>query len=167
MHTEISPWVEKLSPYRLVIAIGAAGLVLVVALVWVAWRWSVAEGRMELMKKQAEVGFLQAPSTNRTVRIDLRAPALVSVGGGEFPERVDLAPECAHQSLRALSREPPARRRHAPRTRRSPGARLELRSPVLAQQLDPAGRALPRSRRGLCAKRRSSSDFAEARLTAG
>jgi hypothetical protein len=35
MHTEISPWVEKLSPYRLVIAIGAAGLVLVVALAWV------------------------------------------------------------------------------------------------------------------------------------
>ena len=62
MHTEISPWVEKLSPYRLVIAIGAAGLVLVVALVWVAWRWSVAEDRMEMMKKQAEVGFLQAPS---------------------------------------------------------------------------------------------------------
>jgi len=47
MHTEISPWVEKLSPYRLVIAIGAAGLVLVVALAWVGWRWSVAEGRME------------------------------------------------------------------------------------------------------------------------
>ena len=89
MHTEISPWVEKLSPYRLVIAIAAAGLVLVVALAWVAWRWSVAEDRMELMKKQAEVGFLQAPSTNRTVRIDLRAPASVSVGGGEFPERVD------------------------------------------------------------------------------
>ena len=89
MHTEISPWVEKLSPYRLVIAIGAAGLVLVVALAWVAWRWSVAEDRMDLMKKQAEVGFLQAPSTNRTVRIDLRAPASVSVGGGEFPERVD------------------------------------------------------------------------------
>ena len=46
---------------------------------------------MELMKKQADVGFLQAPSTNRTVRIDLRAPALVSVGGGEFPERIDLS----------------------------------------------------------------------------
>ena len=90
MHTEISPWVEKLSPYRLVIAIGAAGLVLIVALVWVAWRWSVAEGRMELMKKQAEVGFLQAPSTNRTVRVDLRAPGLVSVGGSGFPERLDL-----------------------------------------------------------------------------
>ena len=90
MHTEISPWVERLSPYRLVIAIGAAGLVLVVALAWVAWRWSVAEDRMELMKKQAVVGFLQAPSTNRTVRVDLRAPTLVSVGGQDFPERIDL-----------------------------------------------------------------------------
>jgi hypothetical protein len=90
MHTEISPWVEKLSPYRLVVAIGAAGLVLVVALGWVAWRWSVAEDRMQMMQKQAEAGFLQAPSTNRTVRIDLRAPALVSAGGSEFPERLDL-----------------------------------------------------------------------------
>jgi hypothetical protein len=90
MHTEISPWIERLSPYRLVIAIGAGALVLVIALAWVAWRWSVAEDRMEMLQKQAEAGFLQAPSTNRTVRIDLRSPASVSVGGGEFPERVDL-----------------------------------------------------------------------------
>jgi hypothetical protein len=90
MHTEISPWVEKLSPYRLVIAIGAAFLVLLVALIWVAWRWNVAEDRMEMLQKQAAAGFLQAPSSTRTVRIDLRAPAAVAVGGGGFPERVDL-----------------------------------------------------------------------------
>lgn len=89
MHTEISPWVEKLSPYRLVIAIGAAFLVLLVALVWVGWRWSVAEGRMEIMQQQAEAGFLQAPTSSRTVRIDLRNPSRVGVGGGEFPERID------------------------------------------------------------------------------
>ena len=89
MHTEISPWIEKLSPYRLVIALGAAFLVLLVALAWVAWRWSVAEDRMALMQQQAAAGFLQAPSSNRTVRIDLRAPARVGVGGGQFPERID------------------------------------------------------------------------------
>jgi hypothetical protein len=90
MHTEISPWIEKLSPYRLVIAIGAAFLVLLVALAWVSWRWSVAEGRMELMQQQAAAGFLQAPSSNRTVRVDLLNPSRVGVGGNEFPERVDL-----------------------------------------------------------------------------
>jgi hypothetical protein len=89
MHTEISPWIERIRPHRLAIGIGAAMLVLVVALVWVAWRWGVAEDRMEIMQRQADAGFLQAPSTNRTVRIDLRAPSAVSVGGGDFPERVD------------------------------------------------------------------------------
>ena len=90
MHTEISPWIERLSPYRLVIAVGGAILVLVVALAWVAWRWNVAEGRMELMQKQAEAGFLQAPSSTRSVRLDLRDPGSVSVGGRDFPERIDL-----------------------------------------------------------------------------
>ena len=89
MHTEISPWIEKLSPYRLVITLGAAFLVLVVALAWVGWRWSVAESRMELMQQQAAAGFLQAPSSNRTVRVDLRTPSQVSVGGRGFPERID------------------------------------------------------------------------------
>jgi hypothetical protein len=89
MHTEISPWIERIRPRRLAIGIGTGMLLLAVALAWVAWRWGVAEDRMALMQKQAEAGFLQAPSTNRTVRIDLRAPRAVSVGGGDFPERVD------------------------------------------------------------------------------
>ena len=90
MHTEISPWVERLKPHRLAIGIGAAMLGLAVALAWVSWRWGVAEDRMALMQKQAAAGFLQAPSTNRTVRIDLRAPGSLAVGGRDFPERIDL-----------------------------------------------------------------------------
>ena len=62
MHTEISPWIERIKPHRLAIGIGAAMLLLAVALAWVAWRWGVAEDRMALMQKQAEAGFLQAPS---------------------------------------------------------------------------------------------------------
>jgi hypothetical protein len=89
MHTEISPWIERLSPYRLVIALGAAFLALLVALIWVGWRWGVAEDRMEMMQQQAEAGFLQAPSSTRTVRVDLRAPGPVAVGGAGFPERID------------------------------------------------------------------------------
>ena len=49
MHTEISPWIERIKPHRLTIGIGAAMLLLAVALAWVAWRWGVAEDRMELM----------------------------------------------------------------------------------------------------------------------
>jgi hypothetical protein len=90
MHTEISPWVEKLKPHRLTIGIGALVLALLVALIWVAWRWGVALDRMEMLEKQAATGFLQAPSSNRRVRIDLRAPRVVAIGGGEFPERIDL-----------------------------------------------------------------------------
>jgi hypothetical protein len=45
---------------------------------------------MELLQKQAEAGFLQAPSSTRAVRVDLRAPATISVGGRDFPERIDL-----------------------------------------------------------------------------
>ena len=89
MHTEISPWIERIKPHRLAIGIGSAMLLLAVALAWVAWRWGVAEDRMAMMQKQAEAGFLQAPSSNRTVRVDLRAPRAVTIGGGEFPERVD------------------------------------------------------------------------------
>ena len=90
MHTEISPWIERLSPYRLAIAVGSAILVLLVALAWVAWRWGVAEDRMTLMQKQAEAGFLQAPSSTRSVSVDLRASGAVAVGGRGFPERIDL-----------------------------------------------------------------------------
>ena len=90
MHTEISPWIERISPYRLAIAAGLVFLALAVALGWVAWRWGVAEDRMALMQEQAEAGFLQAPSSTRAVRVDLRAPAAVTVGGRGFPERVDL-----------------------------------------------------------------------------
>lgn len=90
MPTEISPWIERLRPHRLAIGIGTLLLALAVALAWVAWRWGVAEDRMEMLREQADAGFLQAPSSNRTVRIDLREPAAVTVGGGDFPERIDL-----------------------------------------------------------------------------
>lgn len=90
MPTEISPWVDRLREHKVVVATATALLVLLIALVWVAWRWGVAEDRMEMLEQQAAKGFLQAPSSNRTVRVDLRTPRLVAVGGGGFPERIDL-----------------------------------------------------------------------------
>jgi len=90
MPTEIGPWIDRLREHRLAIGAATALVALVVALAWVAWRWGVAEDRMELMQKQAEAGFLQAPSTTRAVRLDLRAPGTIEVGGRDFPERIDL-----------------------------------------------------------------------------
>lgn len=89
MPTEISPWIERLRPHRLAIAIGTLLVALAVALAWVAWRWGVAEDRMAMLQAQADAGFLQAPTSSRTVRIDLRNPGTATIGGGEFPERVD------------------------------------------------------------------------------
>jgi hypothetical protein len=90
MPTEIAPWIERLKSHRF--AVGAAVLlvVLAVALAWVAWRWGIAEDRMAMMQKQADAGFLQAPSSSRRLRVSLRARETVSVGGGSFPERIDL-----------------------------------------------------------------------------
>jgi len=90
MPVEISPWVEKLKEHKVAAGAAAALLVLVIALVWVAWRWGVAEDRLEMLEARAAEGFLQAPSSNRTVRIDLRSPRLVAIDGGGFPERIDL-----------------------------------------------------------------------------
>ncbi len=89
MPTEISPWIDRLREHRLAAGAGAAVVVLAVALAWVAWRWGVAEDRMAMLQKQADAGFLQAPSTNRTARVNLRNPGTVTMGGGDFPERID------------------------------------------------------------------------------
>jgi hypothetical protein len=90
MPTEISPWVNRLKEHKVAIGTTTALVVLVVALVWVAWRWGVAEDRMETLEQQAAKGFLQPPSSTRIVRIDLRAPRLVPIDGGGFPQRIDL-----------------------------------------------------------------------------
>jgi hypothetical protein len=90
MPTEISPWLDRLRPHRLAIGASVLLVALAVALAWVAWRWGVAEDRMAMLQAQADAGFLQAPTSSRTVRIDLRAPGTVAMGGGEFPERMDL-----------------------------------------------------------------------------
>ncbi len=89
MPTEIGPWIDRLREHRLAVGAVTALVALAVALIWVAWRWGVAEDRMDMLQKQADAGFLQAPSTNRLVRVDLRSPGAVSIGGGDFPERVD------------------------------------------------------------------------------
>jgi hypothetical protein len=166
MHTEISPWIERLSPYRLAIATGGAFLLLLVALAWVAWRWGVAEDRMALMQEQAEAGFLQAPSSTRSVRVDLRAPGAVAVGGREFPERLDMrlnARTSRYARFRvSLLREDGTLLLHAEQLVRDSNQDLRL---SLNTSLLPAGRYVLRVEgygRGGKLER-----YAEARLVAG
>jgi hypothetical protein len=90
MRTEISPWLEKLREHKLVLGTIAAMLALAVAFVWVAFRWNIAVDRLEMLEKRAAEGFLQAPSSSRTVRIDPRSPRAITIGGGGFPERIDV-----------------------------------------------------------------------------
>ena len=90
MQTEIRPWLEKVQQPKVLAGIAGLLLVLVLALIWVVWRWGIAEDRYEMMEKKAAEGFLQAPSSTRTVRVDPRAGRLVSVDSGGFPQRIDL-----------------------------------------------------------------------------
>ena len=90
MPTEIAPWIERFRLHRLAIGTAALVLALTIALVWVAWRWGIAEDRMAMLQQQAEAGFLQAPSSSRIVHIDPRAPRPIAVSRGDFPERIDL-----------------------------------------------------------------------------
>lgn len=90
MRTEISPWLAWLQRHKVVVGTVTAMTTLAVALVWVAFRWNVATDRFEMLEKQAAEGFLQAPSSNRVVRVDPRAPRSIAAARGGFPERIDL-----------------------------------------------------------------------------
>lgn len=90
LQVELPEWMKKWVRPEAVLAGSVAILLLVLALFWFGWRWSVAAGRQELMQQQADVGFLRAPSTTRAVKIDPRDSRMVGIGGGDAPERVDL-----------------------------------------------------------------------------
>lgn len=90
MPTEIAPVLAWLRGHRWAAAAAAAIVGLAVALAWVAFRWNVAEDRLLLLERRAAEGFLQAPSSSRTVRVDPRSPRPIVVSRSGFPERIDL-----------------------------------------------------------------------------
>ena len=90
MQTQVSAWLEKLQQPKVLAGVAGLVLALLIALVWVVWRWGIAEDRFEMLEKKAAEGFLQAPSSTRTVRVDPRARQLVGVDSGGFPQRIDL-----------------------------------------------------------------------------
>ena len=89
MQTQVPAWLERLQQPKVLAGIAGLVLMLVIALIWVVWRWGIAEDRFEIMEKKAAEGFLQAPSSTRTVRIDPRTGQLVSVNSGGFPQRIE------------------------------------------------------------------------------
>lgn len=90
MQHEVPPWMEKLQQPKALAGIAGLILVLVLVLIWVAWRWGIAEERYALLEKKAAEGFIVAPSSTRSVRIDPRQSRVVGIGGGDLPQRVDL-----------------------------------------------------------------------------
>jgi hypothetical protein len=91
MDTEISPWVEKLKQHKLLLGTIFTILVLAVAFAWTYWRWGIAEDRLLMLEKKAAEGFLQAPSSTRSVRVDPRAEQLVTIDARGFPQRIDFS----------------------------------------------------------------------------
>jgi hypothetical protein len=90
MDSELPEWMEKVREPKALAGIGGLILVLIIALAWTAWRWGIAEDRYEMMEKKAGEGFLQAPSSTRSVRIDPRQSRIVGIDAGGMPQRVDL-----------------------------------------------------------------------------
>ena len=92
IQVELPDWMQKW--FRPEVFLGGiiAMLILLLAVFWFGWRWSIAEDRMEMMQAQANAGFLGAPSSSRSVKLDpRRGGGAVTVGGGDAPERIDLA----------------------------------------------------------------------------
>jgi len=90
MQSEVPAWMEKFQQPKALAGIAGLVLVLLLVLVWVAWRWGIAEERYALLEKKAAEGFLVAPSSTRSVRINPRDSRVIGIGGGDLPQRVDL-----------------------------------------------------------------------------
>jgi hypothetical protein len=91
MNVEFPEWLARYQKPQVLAAGAILILVLILALAWTTWRWNITLDRMEMMEAQAAVGFLQAPSSTQTRRIDPRAGGLTGIDAGGFASRVDLS----------------------------------------------------------------------------
>jgi hypothetical protein len=83
-------WVRKLQEPKIVFAGLGAILILLLTVLWLAWRLGVAGDRYEMLEAKAGEGFLQPPSSTRTQALDGRDRRRASIDGGGFPQRIDL-----------------------------------------------------------------------------
>lgn len=134
-------WLERLQEPKALAGIGGLVLVLVLVLIWTAWRWGIAEERYQLLEKKAAEGFLVAPSSTRNVRINPRESRAVGIGGTDLPQRVDLliaAVTSSYDRFRVtLSRDDGTLLLHADRMVRDSNNDLRL---SLNTSMLPAGR---------------------------
>ena len=90
MPDENPAWIERLQqPTVLITGLGLI-LFLVLVVIFMIWRLGVTSDRYQMLEKRAAEGFLQAPSSTRTVKVDPREPSRVSINSGGFPQRIDL-----------------------------------------------------------------------------
>jgi hypothetical protein len=89
MQDEIPRWLEKLQQPRIVLAGSGLILLLLLALIFVYWRWGITEDRFEMLEKRAAEGFIQPPSSTRTIKVEPRNPRRISIDGGGLPQRID------------------------------------------------------------------------------
>jgi hypothetical protein len=114
------------------VAVGAALalLLLIISSLWLAVKLDIAEDRRALLERQAAEGFLRAPSSSRTARVDLDSPATVALGKGPLPERVEL--RIAARTSRfnvyrvAITRDDGVEVLHADRLQRDTNGELRL-----------------------------------------
>jgi hypothetical protein len=81
------PWWQD---WRVAVGAALALLLLIIGSLWLAVKLDIAEGRREMLERQAAEGFLRPPSSSRTAPVDLDNPATVTLGAGPLPERVEL-----------------------------------------------------------------------------
>lgn len=90
MRDENPAWMVKLQQPPVLLAGLGLILFLVVVVLVLFWRLGIAGDRYEMLEKRAAEGFLQAPSSTRTVRLEPREFRRAGIDGGGFPQRIDL-----------------------------------------------------------------------------
>jgi hypothetical protein len=90
MRVENFPWIERLQRTQVLLAGLALILLLSLTVLFVFWRWGITQDRFAMLEKQAAEGFIQAPSSTRTVKIDPRVSRQIGIDGSGLPQRIDL-----------------------------------------------------------------------------
>lgn len=90
MHDENPAWIANLQ--RPPVLMGGVGLILflILAVIFMFWRLGVAGDRYEMLERRAAEGFLEPPSSTRTVKLDPRESPRVSINAAGLPQRIDL-----------------------------------------------------------------------------
>lgn len=83
-------WVQKLQQPTMLFAGLGLMLFLLLAVIILFWRLGVAGDRYEMLEQKAAQGFVQPPSSTRTIKLDGRELRRASINAGGFPQRIDL-----------------------------------------------------------------------------